>query len=71
MSIFSIFGSAADRVVISFGPKRLLSVASDKGPKRLLSAASDKGPIAASASVLQTRSFQEGTAESCRGQFCV
>ena len=51
MSIISIFGSAADRGVIS------------SGPKRLLSAASDKGPIAVSASVRQTRSFKEGTAD--------
>ena len=52
MSIYSIFGSAADRGVIS------------SSPKRLLSAASDKAPIAASASVRQTRSFHEGTADS-------
>ena len=31
-SIFSMFGSAADRGVISSGPKRLLSVASEKAP---------------------------------------
>ena len=52
MSIISIFGSAADRGVISSGRKRLLSVASDKGP------------IAASASVRQTISCHEGTADS-------